>query len=268
MPRIALPSVPSRRGAGHAALVLVLWALLGPALLTGCSSLNADKRILQQAVQKGFGRRYVGRSVDENYVLIGDRVGFQDLFNADVQGFRQVGVDGSIEIPEAGAVFVAGLTRNEIETLLTQKLSAYFIDTDVRVEIQTGPGRVYYVLGQVARPGPRPFPGDITVFEAVLQAAPKPHSANLSRIKLIRADPVDPMIATLDVAALYQEGDSTDNWPIEEFDIIYVPPTVMQELADWTSGILVPFTSIFRSIFQILFQVRGVRFGNQRLTVF
>ena len=268
MPRIPLSLRPSRQHRAHFALFLLLWMSLGPGLLTGCSSLNADKRILQQAVQKGFGRRYVGRSVDENYVLIGDRVGFTDNFNPDVRGFRTVDVDGTIQLPEAGAVHVAGLTRNEIETLISQKLSAYYVDTDVRVEIQTGGGRVFYVLGEVGQPGPKPFTGDISIFEAVILAAPREHSANLSRVKLIRADPVEPLIATLDVSSMWFEGDSTDNWTLEEFDIIYVPPTVMQEIADWISGVLVPFTSIFRSVFSILFQLRGVRFGNQRLTVF
>jgi len=263
-----LPSPATRRRSGRAALLLVLWALFCPGFLTGCSSLNADKRILQQAIQKGFGRRYVGRSTDQNYVLIGDRVGFQDYFNEEVAGFRTVDVDGTIDLPEAGSVHVAGLTRDEIETLLTQKLSAYFVDTAVKVTIETGPGRVYFVLGEVANPGPRPFSGDITVFEAVLQARPSEHSANLSRVQLIRADPVDSLVATLDMSGIVFEGDSTDNWTLEEFDILYVPPTVMQELADFASAILVPFTSIFRSIFQILFQLRGARFGNQRLTVF
>ena len=270
--RTGFPLGPSagllpRRRSGQTLLALVLYSVLGPGLLVGllggCSSLNADKRILQQAIQKGIGRRYTGRSIDENYVLIGDRVGFEDLFNPGLRGAASVGIDGTIEVPEAGPVHVAGLTKNEIETLLTQKLSAFYVDTDVRVQIATGPGRVYYVLGQVPNPGPRPFQGDISLFDAVLAANPTEHSANLSRVRLIRADPVDPLIATLDVSALWFEGDSTDNWPLEEFDIIYVPPTVMQEVADWLSSILVPFTSIFRSVFQILFQVRGARFGNQ-----
>lgn len=248
--------------------MLTFWATLGAQILVGCSSLNADKRILQQAVQKGFGRRYSGRSVDAEYVLVGDRVAFEDLNDEGLRGLRTVGIDGAIDIPQAGQVFVAGMSALEIETTLTQKLSGYFKEIDIRVSIETGGGRMYYVLGEVSAPGPKPFLGDITLMEAVLAAGPKAYSANLSLVRLIRADPLDPMIATLDVAAVWLEGDSTDNWPIEEFDIIYVPPTFMQEIADFISGILAPFTSIFRQIFQLLFQLQGNRFGNQRLSGF
>ena len=252
----------------HTALLLVLWAVLGPGLLTGCSSLNADKRILQQAVQKGFGRRYSGRAVDENYALVGDRVTYRDLFNADVGGTGSVDVDGTISVPAVGQVIVAGLTRREIETLLTQKLSAFYTDSSVQVTLEPGRGRVYYILGQVSSSGAKQFNEDLTILDAILRANPDEHSANLSRVRLIRADPVEPMIAILDVASIWQEGDSTDNWSLEEFDIIYVPPTVMQEIADFISGILVPFTSIFRSIFQLLFQFNRGSFGNRSLGVF
>ena len=75
---------------------------------------------------------------------------------------------------------------------------------------------------------------------------------------------------TVDVADMWEHGDSTGNVKLREYDIIYVPPTLLQQAADFVSGILVPITSIFRQVFQTLFSfdnpdvyfLRGGRRGN------
>ncbi|MEW6072323.1 MAG: polysaccharide biosynthesis/export family protein [Planctomycetota bacterium] len=234
-------------------LLLALWVAAAPALLAGCSSLSTDKRILQHAIKSGLGKRYHGNAQEENYVSIGDAVTYVDTYNPEVKGTGIVDIDGTILLPEAGAVSVAGLTRSEVETKLTQKLSPYYVETDVRVMIQTGPNKIYYVLGEVSAPGPKPFRGDLNILDAVLLANPREHSSNLSRVRLIRADPVNPLIMRSDLSAIWEYGDPTTNYTIQEYDIIYVPPTVLQSLADFVSGIIVPFTSVVRSVFQMLF---------------
>ncbi len=226
-----------------------------PTLFVGCSTAPVDKRILQYLNTEGFGKRYVGIAEEENYVTIGDTVQFVDSYNEEVRGTERVDIDGTIQIPEAGAVFVAGLTRTELESYLTQKLSPYFIQTDVKVQIQAGANRVYYVMGQTAREGPVPFQGDVTLFEAVLSARPRQHQANLGRVRLIRADPRDPLIITVNIADMWENGDSTGNIKLREFDIVYIPPTLLQQAADFVSGILVPFSSIFRQILVVILQL-------------
>ena len=47
----------------------------------------------------------------------------------------------------------------------------------------------------VAGAGERDFPGDLTIFEAVMGANPNKDTANLGRVRLIRADPtLDPLM--------------------------------------------------------------------------
>jgi len=236
-------------------LLLVALVVCGPTLGAGCATQPVDKRILQYLNTEGFGKRYIGIAEEENYVTIGDTVQFVDTYNPDVRGSERVDIDGTIQIPEAGAVFVAGLTRTELEAYLTQKLSPYYIQTDVKVEIQAGANRVYYVMGQVGREGPVRFTGDKTLFEAVLEARPAEYRANLGRVRLIRADPRDPLIITVDIADMWEHGDSTGNVKLREYDIIYIPPTMLQQAADFVSGLLVPVTSIIRQFFQALLTI-------------
>jgi protein involved in polysaccharide export with SLBB domain len=234
-------------------LALALWAIMAPGL-TGCMASGTDKRILQYLNQEGFGKRYAGNSQDQNYVTIGDTITFVDTYNpTEVRGTVQVDIDGSILIPDAGAVFVAGMTRSELESFLTQKLSPYWVQTDIKVEIRTGGARVYYVWGEVNSGGVKRFLGDTTVFEAVLAAQPTEHTSNLGRVKLIRADPRNPLVIPVNVADMWRSGDSTYNVSLQEFDIIYVPPTVLKQLANFISAIIVPIISPFRALFQAIF---------------
>jgi protein involved in polysaccharide export with SLBB domain len=253
----------ARRALAHLCALLLL---VEPLLVTGCSSVPADKRILQYLNTQGFGSRYSGNAEEENYVTLGDAITWRDSYNPEVVGAAVVDIDGTITLlnTPAGAVHVAGMTRAELESYLTQKLSPYFAQTDVRVTIQTGPRKVYYVLGEVRAPGPKPFLGDVTVLQAVLLAFPEEHTAALSRVRVITPDPRDPRIIECDVSDLWEVGDSTYNIHVHENDIVYVPPTILKSFADLVSGVLVPITAPFRALIQFLFPFRQRgRFGNQ-----
>jgi len=232
---------------GTLLVVLGLWGL------ASCSATLENRRILQYLNQAGFGKRYYGNAQEQNYVSIGDTIQFLDTYNEDVRGTETVDIDGTILLDEVGAVYVAGFTRSELESYLTQKLSAYYVDTDVKVSIRTGGKKVYYVMGQVRRAGPFPYTGDVTLYEAVMLASPDEFGANLGRVRLIRADPRDPLVITADVTEIWSSGDSSYNVQVHEYDIVYVPPTLLQSAADLVSGLLVPVTSIFRDFWYAIF---------------
>jgi len=254
--------MPSKRPT--LALGLTLWAVLAPVLLPACSTTSIrDRRILQYLNQEGFGKRYQGNAQEQNYVAIGDTITYADSYNLDLVGNEIVDVDGTIVIPQAGSVFVAGMTRDELESYLTQKLSPYYVETDIKVRMRTGGSKVYFVLGEVVNPGAKPYFGDTTVMEAVIDAVPREWTANLGRVEVIRADPRNPLVIPVDVAAMWDSGDSTYNLQIREFDIVYVPPTFLKQVGNLISGILVPFLEPFRIVIQTIFFYPGARGGRR-----
>ena len=173
-------------------------ALLGLCLLSACNS-YPDKRLLQYLNTDGFGKRYTGNAEEENYVTIGDTVLLNDSFNEDIDDVRRkVDIDGTVQLPELGAVHVAGLTRTEIEALLREKYSPIFVDIDPMVSISTT-GKKYFIFGEVYNEGEQNFAGDLTVFEAVRGAEPMLSSANLGRVRLISPDPKDPHNIYVDI---------------------------------------------------------------------
>ncbi len=236
----------------------VLLIVLGLAL--AACTVAPDKRVLQYLNTDGFGKRYTGNSEEENYVTIGDSIRYTDTLNVELTDVVQVDIDGTVILPEVGAVHVAGLTRTELEALLTQKFAPYFQRNDVKVEIQTG-SRVYYVLGEVGTPGQKPFTGDVTLFDAVLTSNPERFTANLGRVRLIRADPRDPLVIRANIAEMMRGGDSTFNVLVRENDIIVVPPTFLAQVGNFISALITPVTTVLGQVSRAIAPVLG--FGNR-----
>lgn len=241
-PRGPIPMEPLRLAAGTPLLRLALGlALL--LLASACVSNAPDKRLLQYLNTSGFGNRYTGNAEEQNYVTLGDQVAITDEIHPELTTTEVVDVDGTIVLPEIGAVHVAGMTRSELEAFLTQKYTPYYDAMAIKVKLRTT-GKVFFVFGEVTTEGVKPFPGDITVFEAVMAAAPNPRSANLGRVRVIRGDPLDPLIIHVPLTDIIDSGDTTFNVQLQERDIVYVPPTMLAQLGYFLSNLIYPVTQV------------------------
>lgn len=93
--------------------------------------------------------------------------------------------DGTISLPLIGTVQAAGKTPGELQRIITQLyVPQYFIRLAVTV---TSMNRVYYVGGEVAKPGPEEYLGQTTVTKAIQSAGDFTVFAN-HRVWLNRSD--------------------------------------------------------------------------------
>jgi len=241
--------------------LLPLLALLLLVLGSGCDSMP-DKRGLQYLNTDGFGNRYTGNAEEENWAAIGDSIAVIDeIHPEEVSGTFAIDVDGTVLLPVLGSVPVAGLTRSEIEALLLEKYSPYYPVVDIKVRIVNSRGKQYFIFGEVAQVGEQAFTGDLTIFQAVMRAVPNKDTSNLGRVRLIRADPKDPFIQTINLADLIERGDSTFNVHVQERDIIFVPATMLAELGYFLNTLLFPFTYVLSSISDALFTYDRLVYG-------
>ena len=234
---------------------------LGVLALLFCVACNTapDKRLLQYLNQEGFGNSYVGNAEEENYVAIGDTVELQDTMHpTEIRATQVVDIDGTILVPLAGAVHVAGYTRSELEAFLTEKYASFYGETDIQVRIRTK-GKKYFIFGEVNNDGAQDFPGDLTIFEAVMRAGPDDQSANLGRVRLVRPDPIDPIVVTVNVGDMILTGDSTFNVHVQERDIILVPPTLLAQVAYFINDLLFPVNEVIRNLGNAFFGARRGR---------
>jgi hypothetical protein len=75
----------------------------------------------------------------------------------------------------------------------------------------------------------------------------------MGRIKLIRPDPKNPLVVTINVREMMTTGDTTWNIPVKENDIIYAPPTVLGAIARFLERLLLPVQIVLDALFQGLF---------------
>lgn len=244
---------------------LILSSLLATMVLAGCSSVTQPgKRELQYMNRRGFGLKYFNDPEEEVYAALGDTVVFLDTLHPDeLSGNQKVAIDGTILMPEVGPLHVAGLTRTEIEARLTERYTLYYNETDFVVDLKSQ-GKIYYVMGEVQREGEEKHNGDLTVFQAVLKAQPDEQSANTGRVMLIRPDPIDPVILRFNMKDMVPGGDSTFNYPVLAYDIIYIPPTMLAEFAYFLRSLLFPVEEVLRGVGGALLGVGGGRGGRGR----
>jgi protein involved in polysaccharide export with SLBB domain len=229
-------------------------------LLAACNT-SPDKRLLQYLNEEGFGNRYTGNAEEENYITIGDTLDMTDALHPELTLLATVDIDGTVVLPEVGAVYVAGQTRTQLEAYLVEKYSPYYEELDIKVKLQTQ-GKVYFVFGEVQNIGARPFPGDLTVFEAVMEALPNDRTANLGRVRVVRADPRDPLVIYVNLSEMF-DGDSTYNVQLRERDIVYVPPTMMAQLGYFISDLIFPVTEVFKNLGGAFFLFGGNAVGRR-----
>lgn len=237
-----------------------LWVLC---FVVGSCSSSPDKRILQYLNTDGFGNRYTGNAEEENWVAIGDTLEITDAYQAEELDVKApVDIDGTVLLPELGAVLVAGLTRTEIESLLMEKYSPYYELLDIKVRIVTQ-GKKFFIFGEVGKAGSQPFPGDLTIFEAVMAAVPNKETANLGRVRLIRADPRDPFVQTINISSIIETGDSTFNVHVQERDIIFVPPTMLAQVGYFIDTLLFPVKQVLTGLGSAFFTLSRINYyGN------
>jgi polysaccharide export outer membrane protein len=136
----------------------------------------------------------------------------------------QISIDGNIIVPYLNLpIKAAGLT--------TEQLTRRICDEYVRAEILTNPRidvnlvnkhrMMVWVFGQVQRPGAIPFKEGDSVTSAVAEAGSYTTDAMLEVAQLTRRGADKPTI--VDLKKLYHDGDLTQNYGLQEGDVIYIP---------------------------------------------
>ncbi len=131
-----------------------------------------------------------------------------------------VAADGTIFYPYVGTVRVAGRTVQEIRHVLAERLSAYVKNPQLEVRVIAFRGQKVYVTGEVAAPGIY-YITDVPmrVQDAIAQARGPGPEADLQHVTVTRLGAV----YQLNLLALYEVGDSSQNWLLRDGDIVHVP---------------------------------------------
>jgi protein involved in polysaccharide export with SLBB domain len=115
----------------------------------------------------------------------GDKLKVTVFGEEQFSGEYQVDTDGSVSLPLAGTIVVAGLSKSELERVLTNKLKTSLRNPKVTVGVASF--RPFYVLGEVQKPGEYPYRSGLNVLSAIAMAGGATYRANNSVVLIQRS---------------------------------------------------------------------------------
>lgn len=218
-------------------------ALLGLLLIpTGCASRSTPNAVGPYGVFKNAGLHEVTQR--EYRVDPPDEIVIKAPDIKELDGQRQVvRPDGKVSFELIGEVSVNGMTPIEIADDLKVRASRFYVKPDVRVEVVAN-SKFYYVFGFGAgKVGKFSYTGRVTVISALADsgytADAWPQQIRISRPGR-KGDPN--ATAIVDFTKMTSFGDMTQNYLVEEGDVIEVPFNPLSEYSFQINRLLSPFT--------------------------
>lgn len=136
---------------------------------------------------------------------------------------HRVSPQGTIFYPYVGEIKVSGKTTEQIRGELTELLKTHIPDPQLDVRVVAYRSQKVLVTGEVKTPGELPITDEpLTVTRAIALAGGKTEKADLSNVQLIRKS----NRASLDIQALYDAGDLSNDRALANGDIINVPDSM------------------------------------------
>lgn len=132
--------------------------------------------------------------------------------------------DGTLSFPLAGHVTAAGLTPDELQKTLAQKIEHYIPDASelVSVSVQEAYGNKVFVTGLVNKPGEFQAMQPMTVLQALSLAGGLTQFASEQNIKIIRREDGKETAIPFDYSAVKDGRDLASNIELKSGDVVVV----------------------------------------------
>jgi len=185
--------------------ITVLWGLVGALAVLGPSGWGAD----------GSGAGEPGASYA---IRPGDTLRVTTQGEPTYTGLFKVGPDGTIDLRDemVGGVEVKGLTVQEAQTRLSERIARYVRDPVVTVEVARFK---VLVTGAVRAPGQYEVEAGALVMEAITRAAGSNGVGDLERVYLRREGGE---VKELNLRSFVEGGDDSQNLPLKPGDSVAV----------------------------------------------
>lgn len=168
-------------------------------------------------------------AANEEYELGGgDDISLDFPGRPEISGKHTIGPDGRITLPSAGAINVAGLTREQAAKAIEQAMSKYYNNVTCIVGVDKYGSNRVLVTGYVEHPGIMYFDQTPTLLEAITRAGLMHPTGQGQQID----NPIPERVAIyrgsdeaiwVDVKSLLTQGSSMADMRLRRNDTIFVP---------------------------------------------
>ena len=162
-------------------------------------------------------------NVDPSYIVdVGDGIRLQVIGSLNIDKKIKVSRDGSINIPEIGKVFIAGLELNEVNEMIKKIISDSFIGNSAFITLDEIRNIKEYILGNVPSPGLYTLNGNSNLMHALSVAGGISENGSYRDIELKRSGK---LVGSSDLYSILIYGDTSSNYALRSGDVILVKPT-------------------------------------------
>jgi len=140
-----------------------------------------------------------------------------------LSGKVKVGSDGTITMPLIDRVPAAGKTPMQLKEDLVRLYSRYLHDPNVTVRVTDTASRVFYVIGEVKKPGVFNLHSGEVLSQAIAEAGGFAEFADPSKIRILRREPGQMVELRVNYNAVSSGRDLLADVRIEPGDTVTVP---------------------------------------------
>jgi protein involved in polysaccharide export with SLBB domain len=207
-------------------LPAALFAALLVALLAGCGS---------RAPHLSSGDVPVGGVplTPEHTLTAGDEFEIRFPFAPEFNDRVDVGQDGMVSPKLIGPVIVGGLTVPEATARLREAYAKKIKNPEPSLTVRAYAAEVFWVEGEVTRPGLIRSNVPITATRAIAQAGGITLGAKTSEILVIRRDPSGAVRAYKNAVNHRPAGNADEDPFLKSFDVVYVSQTPIGSLHEF-----------------------------------
>lgn len=228
---------------------LVLLALVAIAV-EGCTKARLSSRNAEGP--EGIFRLATGHDVSATAYIVdpADTVLVKSPDVKELDGASQVvRADGQITLNLIGQIRVSGLTPAQIDALLAERLSKYFVNPRIQVEILAN-SKFYYAFGFGAQNvGKKPYTGNNSIL-SVLSDVQFNESGWPQQVILSRParNGRDKSSVVVDFTKIMEYAEFHQNYAVEEGDIVYIPLSPISSFTKNVSKVTAPITGTLGAV--------------------
>ncbi|MBP5429407.1 MAG: polysaccharide export protein [Elusimicrobiaceae bacterium] len=200
-------------------------------ILCGCSSAPVEK---DSALSNNITRQDVSNALQQvrssqAYILQpGDLVDIKVYMEDNMDRVLRLSGNGTVTFPLVGNIKLSGLTLEQAEQKLANRLTEYIRQPQVSMLVKEYGNKTVYVLGQVSRPAAIQIPPEkqLTVLEAITSVGGFTDIANTSKVRVLRVEDGKQKTIDVDVSQITKQGNKSMDIALRPGDVIFVPQSM------------------------------------------
>ena len=180
-----------------------------------------------------------GERVVEYYIAPSDKLEIFVWQNADLTKIVSVRPDGKLAYPLVGTINAAGLTLDQLQNIIQEKLAVYIRFPQVIVSLIESAGNKVVVLGQVNYPGIFTFKGNaISLIEVLAMAGDFTTDSRRESVMVISDNfSENPKVRKINLLTAIRNGVADTNIFIKPDDVVYVPRSTIADVGTFFTDI-------------------------------